>query len=263
MWPWTRIRRSLSAPEAIVCAPARPTIPLAFHFDAIKPPPRLILRLSERRPIVVPDPPAGIDTGPTDRPFDLSAAIERVCVDIARKVPQLHHIDPTRMLFGITRAKGGGRHGLQARITPLRFEGGELIGRSRGRRITNQRYFVNGREMYYIVAFCLPRFLNRDFPLKLMTIVHELYHVSPEFNGDLRRYPGRNFAHSHSHKEFDAIIMKLVGEYLSAEADQQACAFLRLSFGQLCRRHGGIVGVHLAKPKLIPVAIDPGQRGEY
>src|SRR5262245_60925450 len=38
-------------------------LPSAYHWDAYQPPPRLGLRLSNRRPIRVPDAPAEIDTG--------------------------------------------------------------------------------------------------------------------------------------------------------------------------------------------------------
>jgi hypothetical protein len=53
---------------------------------------------------------------------------------------------------------------------------------------------------------------------------------------------------------------KLAKTYLNDGADPVCHAFLRLSFGQLCRRHGAVVGLHLPRPKLIPVPFTPPHR---
>lgn len=102
------------------------------------------------------------------------------------------------------------RHGLHASLTPLRFEGGELFRRRGGRTWTVERvYDVSGQEMLYLLSFYLPRFLERPFEAKLSTVVHELWHVGPKFDGDLRRHPGRCYAHSHSQKQYDALMDSL------------------------------------------------------
>jgi len=44
----------------------------------------------------------------------------------------LAHVDVSRLLFGMTQARTGEVHGLQARVTPLRFRGGQLTRRRRG-----------------------------------------------------------------------------------------------------------------------------------
>ncbi len=56
---------------------------------------------------------------------------------------------------------------------------------SRGRYYQVQRYFVDGHEMLYVMAFCMPRFLDQSFEDKLITLFHELYHINPRFDGDL------------------------------------------------------------------------------
>src|SRR5206468_1851711 len=81
--------------------------------------------------------------------------------------------------------------GLQARVTPLRFAHGALVRRRRGVSFQVQRYFVDGAEMLYLVTFCLPRFLDQTFDDKFITLFHELFHISPAFDGDLRRHGGR------------------------------------------------------------------------
>ncbi len=107
--------------------------------------------------------------------------------------------------------------------------------------------------MLYLVSFCLPRFLNRPFQDKLVTVFHELFHVGPKFDGDMRRLPGKNFAHSHSQKNYDAHMARLATAYLRDGADQSRYGFLHLTFAQLCAKHGAIVGLHLPRPLMVPV----------
>ena len=132
-----------------------------------------------------------------------------------------------------------------------------MFTRRRGTPYQVQRFRVNGVEILYLVTFCLPRFLNREFEDKLVTVFHELYHISPAFNGDLRRHGGRYCAHTHSQKRYDAHMLRLVRGYLDNGADDARQAFLKLSFAQLCRRHGSVVGLHLPRPMLIPIEVMP------
>lgn len=211
------------------------------------------MRLSRRREIVIPEIPAWIETGMLGRPFDFSSAMHHLCKDIAQRCEAFAHLDLSRILFTITRARTGAKHGLQAKVTPLRFEGGAIDTLHRGAAYQVQRFVVNNREMLYLVSFCLPRFMNRDFHDKLVTVFHELYHISPEFDGTIRRHEGRYATHTSSQKQYDAHMAKLVKKYLANDADEFRNHFLRLSFAQLCQRHGSIIGNHLPRPKLIRV----------
>jgi hypothetical protein len=194
------------------------------------------------------------DTGPADRPFDFCGRVRLLCADVARRCPELAHIDVGRLLFAMTQARSGRRHGLQARVTPLRFRDGRLHRPRRGVLYQVQRYLVDNCDMLYLVAFCLPRFLDQDFDDKFITLFHELYHISPAFDGDLRRHGGRYGLHSHSKKAYDAHMARLAREYLAARPDPALHAFLRLTFAQLQHRHGGDAAVVVPRPKLIPVS---------
>jgi hypothetical protein len=163
-------------------------------------------------------------TGPADRPFDFCGHIRRLCADVVRHCPELAHIDVSRLLFAMTQARSGQAHGLQARVTPLRFRHGQLTRRRHGVCYQVQRYFVGGREMLYLITFCLPRFLD-----------------------------GRYALHSHSKRHYDAHMAHLARAYLSNGADRPLHAFLRLNFAQLRHRHGSVVGVVVPRPRLLPV----------
>lgn len=199
------------------------------------------------------DAPAWLRTGPTNQPFDFCGHIRRLCTDMIRHSDTLRHIDVSRLLFGVLQARSGRRHGLQARVTPLRCHGGALTRRRRDVPYQVQRFFVNGREMLYLVTFCLPRFLDQDFDDKFITLFHELYHISPTFDGDLRRHDGRCALHTHSKRLYDSHMAELAHGYLSNGADRSLHEFLRLNFAQLQQRHGSVIGVTAPRPRLIPV----------
>ena len=197
--------------------------------------------------------PPWVYTGPTSQPFNFCKSVRRLCKDIVAHCDALRHVDISRLLFTVTQARSHRLHGLQARVTPLRFRGGALARRRWGTMYRVQRYFVGGREILYVIAFCLPRFLDQDFDNKLVTLFHELYHINPAFDGDLRRHQGRYSLHSHSKSNYDQQMAELARGYLSNGAQAGLHDFLRLDFNQLEHRHGSVVGVVVPRPKLIPL----------
>jgi hypothetical protein len=198
--------------------------------------------------------PAGLPTGPAGLPFDFTGHVRRLCASITALCDELVHVDASRLLFAVTQARSGRPHGLQARVTPLRFEGGRLTRRRGGITYQVQRFFLGGREFLYLVAFCLPRFLDQPFDDKLITLFHELYHISPAFDGDLRRHRGRYALHAGSQRRYDRHMATLKRKYLARRPDPALFAFLHLSFAQLEHKHGAVAGVVLPRPKVIPLS---------
>lgn len=185
--------------------------------------------------------------------FDFSGAMAQLCADITSRVDELLHVDMSRVAVSFAQTRRRVLHGLQAKLTPMRFEGGSLTTRRRGRTWTVQRLFQDDREMLYILTFYLPRFLDQPFHEKLTTITHELYHVSPNFDGDLRRFGGRCYVHSASHKDFDRHAERLARRYLGHQPPAEMYDFLYCDFRTLQRRHGGVMGLQVPVPKLIPI----------
>lgn len=197
--------------------------------------------------------PPWLTTGPEGKPFDFCAHIRRLVDDIVRHCPQLSHVRTDQVLFAFTQARNGRRTGLQARVTPLRFAGGFAVRRYRGVRYQVQRWFVAGSELLYLMTFCLPRFLNQSFDDKFVTLFHELFHIGPKFDGDLRRHDGRCAMHTHSRRAYDEHMAELARSYLSGGPDPNLHDFFRLNFAQLCQRHGSVVGVTVPRPKIVPL----------
>jgi len=230
----------------------RTRLPLVLRWDSdIRP-----LRVQAVRHVGRSDRTDGPPAEPTKPPFDFTAQIHRLCGDIVTRCPELGHVSPDHVLFGFTQARNGRAHGLQARVTPLRFHGGQLVRRHRGVVYQVQRFVVDGRAVLYLMTFCLPRFLNQSFDDKLVTLFHELYHISPRFDGDLRRHAGRYAVHSHSQRRYDLHMAKLARAYLASDPDPELHAFLRLNPSQLPRRHIRVIGVVVPRPKLVPLPRD-------
>lgn len=185
--------------------------------------------------------------------FDFSGQMLRLCDDITTRHEAFQHIDMARVAVCFSQARTKALHGLQAKLTPLRFENGSLFGVRNQTRYTVQRVYVGGREMLYILTFVLPRFLNQSFKEKFVTILHELYHISGEFDGDIRRFGGRYHVHSHSQKEYDLQMEIYAREYLAMNPPPELYQFLEVDFTSLSQAHGAIMGMQIPIPKLIPV----------
>src|SRR5215471_1483905 len=209
----------VSIPESSLHQTTLCALPLELRWGAEQPLPVRSVRVAtgtRRRSIGLEAP---WQTGPAGRPFDFSVHVRRLCADMVVHCKELAHVDVSRLLFGMTQARSGRHFGLQARVTPLRCRHGALVRPRRGVSYQVQRYFVDGLEMLYLVTFCLPRFLDQTFDDKFITLFHELYHISPAFDGDLRRYGGRGDLHTHSKRGYDQYMADLARSYLSNGAD--------------------------------------------
>lgn len=187
--------------------------------------------------------------------LDFTAAMRRLCEDLTRRREELAHIDMQRVVVAWTQVRKAVGWGVQATLTPLRFERGARETVHRGRRYTIQSVRdQSGREMLYILRFYLPRFLNLPHAEKLSTVVHELWHISPAFDGDLRRHEGRCHVHSRRASDFHAHARQLAEAWLDSGPDPALHDFLQLDFAGLQQRFGRIYGQRIAQPRLVPVA---------
>lgn len=186
--------------------------------------------------------------------FDFTARIACVCADMATRVDDLRHVDMGRVAVSFCQTRTASRFGMWASLTPLRFAGGAAHTVRRGRKWGLPRLLsADGREVLYILNFYLPRFMDLPLREKLDTMTHELWHVGPRFDGDLRRLGGRCYAHGGSRRDFDAHAAALVDDWLAAAPPPALYDFLGLTFAELRARHGRVVGRRIAAPKLIPL----------
>ena len=185
--------------------------------------------------------------------LNLTGELERLISDITARTPELHHIIPEKLLVCVSSGRAS-RGGSLAKIHPLRFAGGERsVKARRGRRsvlCTMPSITHRGEEMLYVIYFLIPRFLELSFREKMITIFHELYHISPACDGDIRRFPGRNYAHGSSTKSYNLLMGQLVDRYLETIPDHFALNFLEGNLAALRSRHSAIVARRLQAPRI-------------
>jgi len=186
------------------------------------------------------------------REFNFTGAMRRLCEDMAARLPELGHLDLDRVAISLCQTRRQVSHGLYAALTPLRFEAGARQKVLKGRRYAVQRVCdASGQEYLYILSFYLPRFLNTSLEEKLSTVLHELWHISPKFDGDLRRHDGRCYAHGPSQRDYDAQMDRLAQRWLALNPPEHLYEFLADNFEKLIAEHGAVVGAHWPTPKLI------------
>lgn len=186
--------------------------------------------------------------------LDFTACMQALCAHAANCTSELSHIDMNRVAVRSCRVRTHGPYGIRASLTPLRFPGGSRTGVRRGVRVFVEPLINRqGVEMLYLLSFYLPRFLDLPFREKLATVFHELWHISPRFDGDLRRHPGRCYAHGKSERHFHSQMYPLVEQWLSLNPPLELYDFLRQDFATLCRLHGLVYGTRIRTPRLLPV----------
>jgi len=166
--------------------------------------------------------------------------MEALIRDIVSRGDEFRHVDCAALLTAVSQARTSRISGDLAQLIPLRFEGGATQRVVRGR-----TYYANSlrhasRDILY--SFLLPRFCDLSPDRKLLTVFHELYHISPEFNGDIRRFAGRNYAHGSSRRKYDALMEELVQAYSKANPPGELLEFLQHDFAGLNRKFGGVTG---------------------
>lgn len=186
--------------------------------------------------------------------FDFTAAMRLLCRDMASRLDVLSHIDVERVAISLCQTRRKSSYGLYASLTPLKFQAG-----ADERVIEGQRYGTDrlcderGREFLYLLSFYLPRFQDLSLEEKLSTVVHELWHISTKFDGDLRRHEGRCYAHGPSQQQYDAEMDRLAQRWLSLDPPGHAYEFLTNDFAALVAEHGRVIGTHWATPRLLPL----------
>ena len=117
---------------------------------------------------------------------------------------------------------------------------------------------IGARSVKYMLSFTLPRFCDQSLDRsrkekfypgaapwisKLDTVIHELYHIDPQFAGIRRieREDGTYSAHCHGHRFFEEVAA-MVNAYLDTKPDPSVTDFLRHDFAALDARYGGVVG---------------------
>ena len=174
--------------------------------------------------------------------FHYTDALSRVIDDVSRALPEFAHVRADALAISYAMARRRTAHGVFAKTVPLHGVSQDRPFRGGG------PFRLAGRKVYYIIYFYLPRFHDQSFEDKLLTILHELYHLSPEFDGTLRLFPGNTPFHGPSRESFEAHLEPLTREYIRQRNGAPLLDFLRLSVEDLTRSYGEVHGLHIPMP---------------
>ena len=203
--------------------------------------------------------------------INYTARIARVMQDVVTRTPALRFIDLREVLvfgrYGRTGADGAFAtcHCLTLPETEPGYyfwkdrQTGELTRRSEWFVTKTPEVRLGGTRIKYLISFVLPRFcqqrLDRSWKselyegshayetwvAKLDTIVHELYHIDPIASG-IRQFAadGARSARTHGPEFYDNVAA-MTRAYLASRPDPALLEFLKMDFGQLQARYGGVV----------------------
>ena len=88
--------------------------------------------------------------------FDFCEAMTGLCEDISRRHPEFGHVQMPRVAVTFAQARSPVHWGVQARLTPLRFEGGRSTEHRKGRLWTVQKVLIEAIVLAYDIycSFC-------------------------------------------------------------------------------------------------------------
>ena len=134
---------------------------------------------------------------------NLNDAIGALLEDLVARMPEYAHVDPGRVLV----VAGEARRASRGTVKPLTFADGKSRD-ARGRRKPLVK--LRGRKMLYCVTL-RPLFFRDSTPEERVgTLLHELYHVSPAFDGTL----AEDRRHAKLGRRFGKALRPLVRRYL-------------------------------------------------
>lgn len=185
------------------------------------------------------------------RGLDLTAVVRSLCAELSG-LDALRHIDMRRVAVRMCQTRRAGPYGVQATMTPLRFRGGATSTVRRGTDwvVHPLPRDVQGMPALYLLSLYVPRMLDLPFAEKVAVLVHELWHVSPAFDGDLRRFPGRYHAHGSRCDRYHDEMRTLAAAWLRTDAPTRWRQYLDGDFASLRSRFGRVMGTRIATPRL-------------
>ena len=180
--------------------------------------------------------------------INLSDVIQHLIHEISTGIPLFSHIDARRITVCIASGRDG-RGGLCGKLWPLRFQEGHSVIRHGGRLYQAPEFARDGIPQLYIVYFYMPRFFDRPPREKINIILHELYHISPSFDGDIRRMGRKKAAHGHSREAFDSNFAGEAEEFYRRVESSAYMNFLSLDSAGLARTFRKVTGHRMRPPR--------------
>jgi len=135
--------------------------------------------------------------------INLTDILTLIIHDMVNSTEEFKSFDLNKILVCCASNRKDFRGATYGKLLPLRFKDGSDIIKHNGRFYTIPKVKLNEVEILYIIYLYIPKFFNLSAKDKVNVMFHELYHINPEFNGDIRRMGKFKSAHGHSRKSFE------------------------------------------------------------
>lgn len=182
--------------------------------------------------------------------ISITDQVEAIIADLCARLPEFAHIDPARLLLCVTHCRTRSAGGTFAKIVPMRYPDGTPFTTVRGARYALPQIPTPSGDVLYLIYLYVPRFFEQPFERRLLTLIHELYHIAPAFDGTIRRHGAR--AHGHSRAAFNANLEPLVQRYLADAPPANLLAPLHYDLRTIAR-DCTLTGRSLAVPKAVRI----------
>ncbi|MEO5667101.1 MAG: SH3 domain-containing protein [Bdellovibrionota bacterium] len=154
--------------------------------------------------------------------------------ELCASIDEFRAFDLARIEVSVGASRSRSKNGVWAYVTPLRYVGGALYRKGQRRGVPGvYTYKLGDRDLeaehapLYLITVLVPRFFFLSFEERIETLVHELYHLHPEFRGDLRRFPKPHIHHGPTPAAYNARVKELVGEALARKPELADHALLK------------------------------------
>jgi len=135
--------------------------------------------------------------------INLTDILTLIIHDMINSTDEFKSFDLNKILLCCASNRKDARGAIYGKLLPLRFKDGSEVIKHNNRFYTIPRVKFGNTEILYVIYLYIPKFFNLSARDKVNVMFHELYHINPEFNGDIRRMGKFKAAHGHSRKSFE------------------------------------------------------------
>ncbi len=161
--------------------------------------------------------------------INLTDTLSLITHEMILRTEEFRGYDINRMLLCCASNRSDSRGGIYGKLVPLKFEDGSDIINFRGRLYTIPKIIHNNIEIRYLIYYYNPKFFDLPAKEKVNVMFHELYHINPDFNGDIRRMGKFKKAHGHSKKSFEKKYLDYSEDFYTFVKDTPYHAFLEMN----------------------------------
>lgn len=165
--------------------------------------------------------------------INLTDILTLIIHDMIKSTDEFARFDLSRILVCCASNRRDGRGATYGKLLPLRFKDGSEIIKHNGRFYTIPKVLFGNTEILYIIYLYIPRFFNLSAKEKVNVLFHELYHINPEFNGDIRRMGSFKSAHGHSKKAFEERYIEYADRFFKNISSLPYYNFLEMNSDQI------------------------------